>query len=165
VAGCVQSCCAAHHCGDLLHVTCCRWEFERLLSLRTLRHTVQLVWLVHMLHKKDLFTSRFITLFFYDALAGLVHLQGRYSVRVECMWPISDAAAAVQVFKAQLLNQHDIASTSALPTGTANAITAGTANATPSTSVQVCSASPPQTLHFTWTLCLLVDFHAFHLLC
>ena len=126
---------------------------------------MQLEWLVHMLHKKDLFTSGFITLFFYDALAGLVHLQGRYSVRVECMWPISDAAAAVQVFKAQHLNQHDIPSPSARPAGTANASTAGTANAPPSASVQVCSASPPQTLHFTWNLCLLVDFHALHLVC
>ncbi|KAL0051146.1 hypothetical protein WJX82_002693 [Trebouxia sp. C0006] len=39
----------------------------------------------------------------------------------------------LQVFKAQLLNQHNIASISA---GTAIASTAGTANATPSTSVQ-----------------------------
>ncbi len=100
-----------------------------------------------------------------------MHLQGRYPVRAECMWPISDAAAAaaVQVFKAQLLNQHNIASISA---GTAIASTAGTANATPSTSVQVCSGSPLQTLHFPGTsACLLICTHftlcveAIHNLC
>ncbi len=48
--------------GKLLSLQMAIWEivvlsagnFARLLCKRTLRHTVQLEWLVHMLHKKDL---------------------------------------------------------------------------------------------------------------
>jgi len=75
-------------------------------------------------------------------------------------WPISDTAAAVHVFKAQLLDQRDIPSPSASTAGTANASTAaGIANASPSTSLQVCQASTPQTLHSP------IEFHLHFTLC
>ncbi len=81
---------------------------------------------------------------------------------------LQDCQTCLTVFKLTTIKlsvQRFVPSPSARPAGTANASTGGIANASPSTSVQVCQASPPQTLHFTWSFCLLVEFHAFHIVC
>jgi len=118
---------------------------------------VQLEWLVQMSKeaKAILLTSELIMCSSHTTSNRSI---GAVKADMHCVlsatWPISDNAAAVQVFKAQLLNQHDILSPSAQP-----AQPAGTATATPSTSMQVCQASLLQNLHFTWILCLLAGCH------